>query len=412
MKPYSKYKDSGISWLGQIPEHWDIIKAKHILTPYNIKVGERSREYDLLSLTLQGIIKRDMENPTGKFPASFDTYQEVHPGDFVFCLFDNEETPRTVGLSEYFGMITGAYDVFRCERENVNSKYLLYYYLTIDDKKHMKPLYRGLRKTIPYNSFMRYGIPVPPRHEQDKIVEVIDKRIADIDNYIATKTKELDLLREYITSLIYCNSPTETIDVTSWENCFPSSWNLKSGRMLFEEIDIKGISNERYLAVTQDNGLIYKDVEGVNFVTSEKKETQKLVCEGQFVISLRSFEGGIEYSFLRGLVSPAYVVLQLRKQYDTLPMRMYYRFLFKSRPFVTRLNHISDSLRDGKSIKFADIRNFLFPVPEEERLYEIFKHIQVFDIKKNALDSEKRLFKEYKQRLIADAVTGAINVQE
>jgi type I restriction enzyme S subunit len=101
-----------VDWLGEIPDGWDLVPNKYIFRLKKNLVGKKSSQYELLSLTLKGIIKRDMENPEGKFPAEFDTYQEVRIGDFVFCLFDVEETPRTVGLSNFDGMITGAYTVF------------------------------------------------------------------------------------------------------------------------------------------------------------------------------------------------------------------------------------------------------------------------------------------------------------
>ncbi|HHV6697521.1 TPA: restriction endonuclease subunit S, partial [Haemophilus influenzae] len=109
MRRYESYKDSGVEWLGEVPSHWNLIPNKYIFKLRKNVVEKRSSEYDLLSLSLKGVIKRDMANPEGKFPAEFDTYQEVKEGDFIFCLFDVEETPRTVGLSSYHGMITGAY---------------------------------------------------------------------------------------------------------------------------------------------------------------------------------------------------------------------------------------------------------------------------------------------------------------
>ena len=77
MKQYDNYKNSGVEWLGEIPEHWEALSNKFIFNLNKNLVGKKSSEYDLLSLTLNGVIKRDMENPQGKFPAEFDTYQEV-----------------------------------------------------------------------------------------------------------------------------------------------------------------------------------------------------------------------------------------------------------------------------------------------------------------------------------------------
>ena len=102
---------------------WEVRRVKTILQPHKKLVGKHCNKYDLLSLTLRGVVKRDMENPEGKFPASFETYQEVLPGDFIFCMFDNEETPRAVGLSNLRGMITGAYDVMSVITEDVNHNF-------------------------------------------------------------------------------------------------------------------------------------------------------------------------------------------------------------------------------------------------------------------------------------------------
>lgn len=85
---YQNYCDSGIEWYGSIPSHWGSLPNKYIFDLNKNLVGRHSSEYTLLSLTLNGVIERDMENPEGKFPAEFDTYQKVSPGDFVFCLFD------------------------------------------------------------------------------------------------------------------------------------------------------------------------------------------------------------------------------------------------------------------------------------------------------------------------------------
>src|SRR5690606_35880115 len=141
MKRYEAYKDSGVDWIGEIPEGWEVLKNKYIFNLKKSQVGKRSKEYDLLSLTLKGVIKRDMENPEGKFPAEFDTYQEVKKDDFIFCLFDVEETPRTVGLSDFDGMITGAYTVFDTQ-PTAAKKFLYYFYLNLDEKKRLKFLYR------------------------------------------------------------------------------------------------------------------------------------------------------------------------------------------------------------------------------------------------------------------------------
>ena len=196
MQQYDSYKDSGVKWLGEIPSHWEVLALKHILTSKKVLVGKHSSQYELLSLTLKGVVKRDMDNPEGKFPASFDTYQAVEPNDFIFCNFDNEETPRAVGLSPYKGMITGAYDVLSRNNPKLTDGFLIYYFLYIDDAKRFKPLYKGLRKTVPFDSFMSYKIPVPSIKEQNAIVSYLDTATAKIDAAIAQQQKMIDLLNE------------------------------------------------------------------------------------------------------------------------------------------------------------------------------------------------------------------------
>ena len=108
MKGYDEYQAINLPWLKKIPLHWEVWRNKNVFTEMKTEVGDKSEEYTLLSLTLNGIIPRNMDGG-GKFPGSFDKYKVVKKGDMAFCLFDIDETPRTVGLSEYDGMLTGVY---------------------------------------------------------------------------------------------------------------------------------------------------------------------------------------------------------------------------------------------------------------------------------------------------------------
>ncbi|PFQ80874.1 restriction endonuclease subunit S [Priestia megaterium] len=194
-----RMRPSGIAWVGDIPEHWDIKRNKNLLTLRKETVGGSHSKYKLLSLTTNGIIERDLENGKGKFPSDFSTYQKVYINDLVFCLFDIDETPRTIGLSTLEGMITGAYTVFKVKSSR---DYLYYYYLSLDQKKALKPLYTGLRKVISTDTFLRAKVPQPPVEEQYKIVEYIEKNIVRIDNTISYAQRQIDLITEYRDRLI------------------------------------------------------------------------------------------------------------------------------------------------------------------------------------------------------------------
>src|SRR5690606_19017467 len=115
---YAEYKDSGEDFLPILPSSWEVSRVKKLMTLQRSIVGNKSSSYQLLSLTLKGVIPRDISNGDGKIPESFDTYQVVKADDLVFCLFDMDETPRTIGIAEQKGMITGAYNVYTVKQDN------------------------------------------------------------------------------------------------------------------------------------------------------------------------------------------------------------------------------------------------------------------------------------------------------
>lgn len=198
--PSVALKDSGIPWLGQIPEHWEKLRCKDILKESKEQVGDRSVDYTLLSLTTNGVIVRDLSEGKGKFPKDFDSYKIVQPNQLVFCLFDVDETPRTVGLVQQRGMLTGAYDVFSVR--NANVYYLYYYFMALDDRKALKPLYKGLRKVIPLPVFMSMSLPLPPLSEQAAIVSYLDEKLGAIDRLIAASEEAIARVRELKQTLI------------------------------------------------------------------------------------------------------------------------------------------------------------------------------------------------------------------
>lgn len=187
MKRYNEYKDSGVQWIGEIPSHWKYYRNKDIFVESKSVVGEEAYKYTLLSLTKQGVIVRDLTGNKGKFPKEYNTYKKVESKDMVFCLFDVDETPRTVGLSSHTGMITGAYDIFKINR--AIPEYLLYYYLSIDDRKALRPIYKGLRKVVPMPTFMSLPIFLPPNSEQQAIVDYLKVKTSKIEQYVTERER-------------------------------------------------------------------------------------------------------------------------------------------------------------------------------------------------------------------------------
>jgi type I restriction enzyme S subunit len=201
LDPTAPMKDSGLEWLGEVPAHWSVVPTRSLLARRRQLVGERHPDFHLLSLTLGGIVIRDRDSGHGKFPAEFDTYQVVKPLDLVFCLFDMDETPRTVGLSEHVGMVTGAYDVFSGKIDEV-SDFLFWLYLSRDFKKSLKPFYTGLRKVIRRETFGSIPVALPPLSERRAIIDYLQVVTQKLDALSAQAVGAISLLQERRSALI------------------------------------------------------------------------------------------------------------------------------------------------------------------------------------------------------------------
>jgi len=416
LEKYSSYKDSGVEWLGEIPEHWDTLANKYIFKLKKNLVGKRSSEYDLLSLTLKGIIKRDMENPEGKFPAEFDTYQEVKQGDFVFCLFDVEETPRTVGLSQFDGMITGAYTVM--DAKSMNKDYLYYFYLNLDSKKRMKPLYRGLRNTIPKDSFFSFKTFVPPKEEQTKIASFLDEKTAQIDNAINQKEKLIELLKERRQITINeavtkgLNKDVEFKDSgVEWIGEIPKHWNLLANKHIFKlKKDTVGKNSSEYslLSLTLQ-GIIKRDLDGGGKFPAEF-DTYQEVKQGDFVFCLFDVEetprtvGLSEYD---GMITGAYTVMSVQDM-----DRKYLYYFYLNLDSKKRLKPLYRGLRNTiPKDSFFAFKTFVPPKNEQIKIVEYIE-TQTTKIDK-AIELQQNYIaklKEYKASLIDSVVTGKVRV--
>lgn len=201
LDPKVSLKPSGVPWIGDIPAHWELKPNRSYLRVRKALVGERHTEYQLLSLTKRGIIVRDVTENKGKFSADMGTSQEVRPGDLVFCLFDVPETPRTVGLSKHRGMITGAYTVMECEDLSI-ARFIEAFYIAMDDRKLLSPLYSGLRNTIPKARLLGAKTPVPPPKERAEILDYLVAESTRIQRTVDTLEHEIKLVQEYRARLV------------------------------------------------------------------------------------------------------------------------------------------------------------------------------------------------------------------
>jgi type I restriction enzyme, S subunit len=197
----SAKKPTGLPWLPEMPSHWKLEPNRAWLRIRKQVVGDRHGEYQLLSLTKRGVVVRDVSENKGKFSSDPGSQQIVRSGDMVLCLFDVPETPRTVGLSWVSGMITGAYTVLECSSV-LEARFLEAFYIAMDDRKLLSPLYSGLRNTIPKERFLGAKTPMPTPPEMEEILQSVDAERRTAEERIQTFLHEIEMLREYRIRLI------------------------------------------------------------------------------------------------------------------------------------------------------------------------------------------------------------------
>jgi len=422
LKPYPTYKDSRLPWLEEVPEHWNLIPNRALIRKRKILVGDHQTECDLLSLTKEGVIVRDVESGKGKFSADMGTSQEVRAGDLIFCFFDIPETPRTVGLSHHNGMITGAYTVFECS-DPVISTFFELFYKAMDDRKLLSPLYSGLRNTIPPTLFLGIKTPVPPHAEQATIVRFLDHMDRRIRRNILAKQKLIKLLEEYKQVIIH-RAVTRGLDPTvplkpsgvEWLGEIPEDWAFLRGKFYFQEIDKRSATGkEELLSVSHITGVTPRSQKNINMFKAESYIGYKLCNPGQIVVNtMWAWMAAIGVSRYHGIVSSSY------HTYDQINKHNFHNdFLdLLLRSTLYKINYAMNSTGITSSRlrlypeDFLNIRFLCPPMGEQEAIICWLKcMIGDLDIAKERLNGEIALLKEYRTRLISDVVTGKLDVR-
>lgn len=420
MKPYPNYSITPLPWLPNIPAHWELVRNKNIFGETKDVVGDDIDAYPLLSLTTKGIILRDMASGKGKFPKDFNTYKIVKPGDMAFCLFDIDETPRTVGLSQYGGMLTVAYTIFHVA--NINPHYAYYYYLSLDNVKAMRPLYSGLRKTINTGTFLSCKLPLPPRPEQNQIVRFLDWKVSAINRLISIKRKQIALLHErqcvhishIVTHGLHGRVATKNSGV-EWIGDIPEHWQAMRCKYLFSERDERSQEGtEQHLSMSQKYGLVPDSQLDERRMLSESYAGGKLCYKDDLVLNrLKAHLGVFALSSQSGVISPDYTVL-IPNTERVLPA--FAETVLKSDRCRSELRIRVRGIIEGFWRLYTDDFNtIVLPVPPIEEQAEIMEYIIEFRGKtkkyEDSLTQEISTLQEFKARLISDVVTGKIDVR-
>lgn len=241
MAKYNNYKDTGIPWIGQIPLEWEVKRNKNVFSCNKNIVGSESSSTQLLSLTTNGIRKKNIDETGGKIPESYDTYQHVKANDIVMCLFDLDCSAVFSGLSKYDGMISPAYKILRCN-ESIMPGFADYWFRSVFVGRKFKYLAKNIRYSLTYEDFSALEIPCPTLIEQKAIVDYLDRVCSNVDSIIAEAQASIEEYKAWKASIIY-EAVTKGLDPNvemkgsgvEWIGKIPVGWNVQKLKTLVEE---------------------------------------------------------------------------------------------------------------------------------------------------------------------------------
>ena len=430
-KPYLKYKDSGIEWIGQVPEHWEVKPFKYILSaPMSYGANESAESDDpnhpryirITDLTENGTLRED-------------TFKTL-PWDkaYSYLLSDGDillaRSGATVGKSFLYRETNGAacfagYLIkASCDEEKALPKYIYAYLQSHSYWEYISG--SNIQSTIQNVSAEKYSsmvLPVPQREEQATIAATLDRETARIDGLIEKKTRFIELLKEKRQALI-THAVTKGLDPNvpmkdsgiEWIGQVPEHWEVVQSRRLFSERKERARDDDKQYTSSQKYGVIlqteFMEREGRRIVLVEKgQEILKHIESGDFLISMRSFQGGIEECTSSGCVSSAYVPLRPIKWI----WHSFFKYLFKSNTYIQALQRTSDLIRDGQALRFENFSKVpLLHVPiSEQKDIALFLDNETARIDALISKSEQSitLLKERRAAFITAAVTGQIDLR-
>lgn len=426
LKPYAGYKESGLSWLGQVPTHWDVRPAFGVFEP-NQERNDGMKEKTVLSLSYGRIVIKPVEKLHGLVPKSFETYQIVNPGDIVLRTTDlqNDHTSLRVGMVRDRGIITSAYLVLRA-KAGVNPDFGFQFLNVWDGTKAIYGYGSGLRQNLDFSHFKRMPVALPLPAEQSAIVRFLNWANGGLERAIQAKKKVAALLNEQKQVIIH-RAVTRGLDPTvplkpsgiPWLGDIPLHWSLKRFKFLATvnsgQVDPRRAAY-RNLVLIAPNHI----QSGSGRLLKQETADQQGADSGKYLVS----KGQIIYSKIRPNLRKATIApcdcLCSADMYPIAPTTtelstQYFLILLLSQPFTKFAVDTSMRVAMPKVNREA-LANCWMWYPGEQEQADILEFIASesapLDAAISRLEREIELLREYRTRLVADIVTGKLDVRE
>ena len=400
MNKYERYKKVNLPWLKEIPNHWCIDKTKRF-SENKKEINKGNRERNILSLTLKGVVKNNIENPNGLTPESYETYQIFEKNDLVFKLIDleNIKTSR-VGIVEENGIMSSAY-IRLVFGSSIYPKYVYYYFFKLYIEQVYNNLGSGVRSTMNSDDLRDILLPIPPIKEQVQIANYLDWKINEIDRLIQIEKEKIKQLNQ--TMQISINSRYKILNLEDETN---------------KGVKIKYLANQitqhkgeyrRYIAlenIISQKGMMKISFDNLEFNSDGISVEKNMVIFGK----LRPYLAKTIVVENKAVCSSEFLVLNPIKL-----MPLYLKYLMLSSKFID----LVDSSTYGTKMPRVNsdfILNLKIVVPDLSEQKKVVEKIlesenrinKVIEVIIKKIESMENL----KQSLISEVVTGQIDVRD
>lgn len=382
-------------------EEWELKYLHELLRESKAKNSDlKYSKEDVLSVSRDyGVVNQIDHLGRSYAGASVHNYGIVEKDDIVYTKSPLKQTPYGIIKvnKNKPGIVSTLYAIYKAKDNNVDESFIDYYF-SLDDNtnRYLRPLVRkGAKNDMKINNdfVLSDAIYIPSVNEQNKITDFLS--IIDVE--IELLERKFQLLVEYKKGILQKIFNQEIRFKAEDGNDFPDWKEILAGKVF------KSVSNKNHngdllvLAATQENGMVPRDSIGIEIKSSEKSiASYKIVEKGDFVISLRSFQGGIEYSEYYGICSPAYTILKPKVDIDNL----FFKYYFKKESFIERLSKTVVGIRDGKQISYTAFAGLKLKFPSIKEQEKISSFIDDIDLQIGKIEAQLNVSKEYKKGLL------------
>ncbi len=418
MKKYNAYKDSGVKWIGEIPSHWGLRRAKYMFNKEKREVRDID---DVVTCFRDGEVTLRKNRRTTGFTESFTEigYQGVRKGDLVIHQMD--AFAGSIGVSDSDGKCTSVYHCCT-PKGSYDAHYYAHLVRLMAKRGYIQSLYRGIRERSSDFKFPVFGnqfLAIPPLHEQQAIVDYLKDKTLKIEQYVSARERERELLDSLKQSEI-ANVVTKGLDPNvkmkdsgiPWIGEIPEHWEVKRWGNAFKENKDINSNLENTTAFQFNYGSLvrkkreYKEEEDAETYAKYTILKPKDIVINGLNLNYDFVSQRVAISDDNGIITSAYISMHPRDNVEA----QYFCYLFKTMDAMKLFHGMGTGIR--LTLSFAELKKQYIPIPPLSEQQAIVAYIdeKLQKIDKYMCDLQREIdyLKEFKQRLISDAVTGQL----